>query len=193
MAEQEVILWELELINRLIDSGHGDFDLWDWASELSAEQDAIQTEFHRVGTVFGQLLQVEAGLRRLTQQYVESSKEIDFNGRIKILRSQLQPRFEDELLAIDRVRILRNHLAHGEVRVGVARMHSETPPEPVIALVNSTVNVPKSVDVDDPVRKVIESDLQPDELMKIATAGLEALVAIMIQTKFDPFSNISQK
>lgn len=188
MADLEVTLWQLPLVERLIESGHREPDLWDWAEELSAEQDAIQSEFRSVGAVFGQLLQVEAGVRRLAAQYVANPEKLRFADLIDQLRPNLPSEFEDELLALDRVRYLRNHFAHGEVRVGVVRMHPESPLEPVVAFVRSSVDLPNSVDQEDEIREVIEADLQLDEAMSIAYAGLEALMTIMIKTAFDPYS-----
>lgn len=190
MADLKVTLWQLPLVERLIESGHQEPDLWDWAEELSAEQDAIQSEFRSVGAVFGQLLQVEAGVRRLAAQYVANPEKLRFADLIYQLRPNLPSEFEDELLALDRVRYLRNHFAHGEVRVGVVRMHPESPLEPVIAFVRSSVDLPNSVDQVDEIREVIEGDLQLDEAMSIAYAGLEALMAIMTKTGFDPYSRV---
>ena len=205
MSELRGRLWQRELLSRLAEAGRDDVDEREWLSELKAEEDAAQDEFRNLGVVFAQLSQVEAGVRSLSRAQrplsvsdaadsstgagVTTKERPTFDDNIKTLRSCFMRRFVKELKALDDVRHLRNHLAHGEVRVGVASLGSGAPLEPVIAFVFSEKGLPENVHEADPLRGVVEGDLDVYRAMEIASEGLDALITIMLEMGFSPFAS----
>jgi hypothetical protein len=155
--------------------------------------------------VFAQLSQVEVGIRSLAQAQtrlsvtdamdsstgagVTTRRPPTFDDNIKTLRSCFSGRFVKELKALDDVRHLRNHFAHGEVRVGVASLGPGAPLEPVIAFAFSEKALPEDIHEADPLRGVVDGDLDVYSAMKIASEGLDALITIMLETGFSPFAD----
>lgn len=196
MPELRARLWQRELVDRLIKEGDVEPDLWEWLRELDAEEDAAQAEFRNVGVVFAQLSQVEVGVRNLAGKLpgaagekARTNKRLGFADYIQLLQGEFEPRFVKELKALKDVRHLRNHFAHGEVRVGVASLGPGAPLEPVIALVHSELALPDEIHEVDPIRRVVELDLDVHRAMEIASEGLEALLTIMITTGFNPYAD----
>lgn len=206
MGELRARLWQRELLSRLAATGRGDQDAWEWLSELGVEEDGAQDEFRKVGVVFAQLSQVEVGVRSLAQWQrrrsgtappsssaaVNKKETFFFNDNIAMLRSSFGGRFVKELKALDDVRDVRNLFAHGEVRVGVASLAPGAPLEPVVALVFMEKELPERIHEADPLRDVVEGDLDVYRAMDIASEGLEALITIMLETGFSSYAGDSE-
>lgn len=196
MPELRARLWQRELVDRLIEQGTDEPDLWDWIRELDAEEDAAQSDFRNVGVVFAQLSQVEVGVRSLAREFdgaagekARTSKKLRFAGYISLLREAHKPRFVKELKALEDVRHLRNHFAHGELRVRVASIAPGAPLEPVIAVMHTELGLSDEIHEADPFRDVVELDLDVYRAMEIASEGLEALLTIMLATGFSPYAD----
>jgi hypothetical protein len=189
-------LWQREFVDRLIRAGDSDPDLEEWITELEVEEAAAQTEFRNVGVVYAQLSQVEAGVRSLVRQLPgpagekarSRAKKLRFNDYLTMLEDAHSPQFVKEIKALKDVRHLRNHFAHGEVRVGVASVGPGAPLEPVIALIHTDLGLPEDVHQADPLRDIVDGDLDVYRAMKIASEGLEALLSIMLATGFSPYA-----
>lgn len=178
--------------------------MWEWLSELEVEEEVVQAGFQDVGVVFAQLSQVEVGVSSLARR-LRASSEVDstttsetkrpptFHHDIKALRESFGTRFVKELKALDDVRHVRNHFAHGEMRVGVASIGAGAGLEPVIALVFSEKGLPEGIHEADPLRDVVEGDLDIRRAMEIASEGLEALMTIMLETGFSPYAEDTEQ
>ena len=91
--------------------------------------------------------------------------------------------------ALKDVRHLRNHFAHGEVRIAVASIAPGAPLEPIIALMHAERTLPDDIHEADPLRDVVESELDVYGAMEIASEGLESLLTIMLATDLSPYED----